>query len=219
MALLIEPHHHINLMGVLDEAFRLRRKVFVEGMGWKIPGDDGIRDCDQFDDEYATHLLSFAPDGRVAGYLRILPGDRPMLITEVFADTLDMKPAPRGPNVREDSRLCTSLELTDKAVRMQVQQDIHVSHLEYCISRGVETVIVYTSMKWIANTARTGLEIEMLGTPRMVDGELCAPACFHITDDVKALVKQAYGDNIGFLQDPDKNPSLLDQYGQVNVAA
>lgn len=47
-------HHYREEMG---QAFRLRHQVFVKEMGWhNLASADG-REIDQFDNEYAVHML------------------------------------------------------------------------------------------------------------------------------------------------------------------
>lgn len=58
-------------------AWRLRYRVFLEGLGWEIPSSDGL----EWDglDEAAEHLAVLR-DGRMLAYLRLLPASGPTLI-------------------------------------------------------------------------------------------------------------------------------------------
>jgi len=51
----------------MDQAYRLRHKVFVEEMGWKNMAKPDGREMDQFDTKHAVNML-YIEGGNVLGY-------------------------------------------------------------------------------------------------------------------------------------------------------
>src|SRR5579884_4390120 len=66
----------------MEQAYRLRHRVFVDELGWtELAKQDG-REVDQFDNKYAVHML-YVERGKVLGYQRMLPSTRPHLLSEI----------------------------------------------------------------------------------------------------------------------------------------
>jgi predicted GNAT family N-acyltransferase len=56
----------------MEQAYRLRHRIFVEEMKWSDLAKPDGREIDQFDDEHAVHML-YVESGKVLGYQRMLP--------------------------------------------------------------------------------------------------------------------------------------------------
>ena len=70
---------------LLDEAMRLRHKVFVEEKGWsRLRRPDG-RDIDEFDTPATVYHVAVV-NGEVAGTQRFNPTMGPHLLSEVHPD-------------------------------------------------------------------------------------------------------------------------------------
>ena len=57
MAIVIRPQHRHAFTGLLDQMYRLRHRVFIERLGWKLD-TDGIKEIDQFDDGASLYFAS-----------------------------------------------------------------------------------------------------------------------------------------------------------------
>src|SRR5262249_24861987 len=90
----------------MDQAYRLRHKVFVEEMGWKHLSKPDGREIDQFDTKYAVNMLYI--EGReVLGYQRLLPSTRPHLLSDVIPQLCEVE-RPVGAHIGEVSRHCVA---------------------------------------------------------------------------------------------------------------
>ena len=68
---------------LLDRAFQLRSKVFVERLNWPLHVDDKLREIDQFDTRMTGYFLVLR-NGDVAATARVLPAEQPSLLYNVF---------------------------------------------------------------------------------------------------------------------------------------
>ncbi len=67
----------------LEEYFRVRHEIYVEERKWEeLRRPDGL-ERDQFDTDDATYLMAIDRD-RVVGGVRLVPTDRPTLLSDVF---------------------------------------------------------------------------------------------------------------------------------------
>jgi len=90
----------------MDQAYRLRHKVFVEEMGWKNMAKPNGREMDQFDTKHAVNML-YIECGNVLGYQRLLPSTRPHLLSEVMPELCEVE-RPIGAHIWEISRHCVA---------------------------------------------------------------------------------------------------------------
>ncbi|MEA1652617.1 acyl-homoserine-lactone synthase [Nitrospirillum sp. BR 11164] len=86
---------------LLAQAWRLRHRVFREGLGWDVASVD-LLEFDGFDRK-AWHCAALL-GGRMVGYWRALPTTEPYLLERDFPMLLGDRPAPRSPGVWEISR-------------------------------------------------------------------------------------------------------------------
>ena len=88
----------------LNEAFKLRDKIFIEEKGWLGLENEAGRERNRFDDEHAVHML-YLEGGKVIGYQRMLPTTRPHLLSDVMPELCDGE-RPVGPQIWEWTRYC-----------------------------------------------------------------------------------------------------------------
>src|ERR1700761_2926977 len=89
MSLLISPRHHHRFRTVLEDSFRLRREVFVDGLGWSLPHADRTAqtglEYDDFDGDAASYLVNLNSAGRVMAAVRITPSTEPNVSCDSLA--------------------------------------------------------------------------------------------------------------------------------------
>lgn len=82
---------------------RYRHSVFVEALGWCLPGRDGLEQ-DEFDCDSTVYV--FAQDGeqRIVAFARLLPTTRPYPLAQLFPEILDGRAPPSCADTWELSR-------------------------------------------------------------------------------------------------------------------
>jgi acyl-homoserine lactone synthase len=124
----------------MEQAFRLRHKVFVEEMGWTDLAKPDGREIDQFDNKYAVHLL-YIERGQVLGYQRMLPSTRPHLLSDVMPSLCDGD-RPVGPHIWECTRHCVARGHREKGrVASPIANAILSGMVEWGMENGVTTAI------------------------------------------------------------------------------
>jgi N-acyl-L-homoserine lactone synthetase len=83
---------------------RYRHRVFVQHLGWSLPGASGHTEWDCYDRPDTVYVLALSAAGSLCGCARLLPTTRPYLLAEVFPQLLDGRPAPHDKNTWELSR-------------------------------------------------------------------------------------------------------------------
>lgn len=154
----------------MDQAFRLRHRVFVEEKGWtELTREDG-RETDRFDDEHVVHML-FIADGRVIGYQRMLPSIRPHLLTEVLSDLCEGT-QPVGPNIWEWTRYCVEAGHRERGRMLSPVANALLSGIvEWGLDQGVDTIIIEMNPLWLLRLVQLHFKVTPLGLPRIIGGE------------------------------------------------
>ena len=154
----------------LDQAFRLRHKVFVEEKGWEdLRREDG-REIDRFDDEHAIHML-FIDESRVVGYQRLLPSTRPHLLSDVLPDLCEGT-RPIGENIWEWTRYCVEPRYRERGRLLSPVANALLSGIvEWGLERDIDTIIVEMNPLWLLRLVQFHFKVTPLGLPRVIGGE------------------------------------------------
>ncbi|MDX8457887.1 acyl-homoserine-lactone synthase [Mesorhizobium humile] len=155
----------------MEQAFRLRHKVFVEERGWsELRREDG-REIDRFDNEHAVHMLFMDDDGRVIGYQRLLPSTKPHLLSEVLSSLCEVD-RPVGPNIWEWTRYCVEAGHRERGRMLSPVANTLLSGIvEWGVHNGVDTIIIEMNPLWLLRLVQLHFRVTPLGLPRIISGE------------------------------------------------
>jgi len=110
MILFIDPGNRAQHHDALDQYFTLRKKVFVDRLGWVEGRDDG-RETDRFDEMFNVYVLYVDEEtGKVVGGVRLMPTTSDTLLHSVWPDMLDNRRDYRSPRMWEATRFCVDDE-------------------------------------------------------------------------------------------------------------
>jgi acyl-homoserine lactone synthase len=170
----------------MDQAFRLRHKIFVDERGWvELTREDG-RDIDRFDDEHAVHML-FIEEGRVVGYQRMLASTRPHLLSHVLPRLCEGE-QPVGPNIWEWTRYCVEASRRERGrILSPVANALLSGIVEWGLECSVDTMIIEMNPLWMLRLVQLHFRVVPLGRPQIIQGEetLAVTASF----DARTLAK------------------------------
>lgn len=107
MALLMMGHQLKEQPALRDAMYRLRHKLFVEELKWKLTSQDGM-EFDQFDRDDTIYIL-YLDEGEILACFRLLPTTKPHLLSDVFHSIAEGY-TPSGPHIWELSRYCFNNE-------------------------------------------------------------------------------------------------------------
>lgn len=160
---------------IMDGAYRLRHRIFVEKMGWSALRKPDGREIDQFDTEDALNFVGWE-DGAVYCYSRLLPTTKPHLLSEVYPEILDGAEVPSGPDIYEWTRTCVAPERRDSKMGIdRTARMLFTGVAEACVQLGIRALTVETDPLWITRFLELGWRARPLALPRNYDGEPLVP--------------------------------------------
>ena len=170
MLLVVTAQNAEEYRAELDQAFRLRHRVFVEDKGWTdLRREDG-REIDRFDDEHAVHML-FTVEDRVVGYQRMLPSTRPHLLSEVLSGLCEGE-RPAGDNIWEWTRYCVEPQFRERGRMLSPVANALLSGIvEWGLGSGVDTIIIEMNPLWLLRLVQLHFRVTPLGLPKVIGGE------------------------------------------------
>ena len=212
MALVIRPHHRPVFTDLLDQMYRLRRRVFVERLGWKLD-TDGVHEIDQFDAGGCAHLVALDSEGRVRATSRFTPSLQPNVTSDVLQAQMGCE-FPRADHIVEISRHCVDPDL-DEDTRKTILLDIRVSQGELAQKHGWTHSLGVSYDRHIQPWIRSGLRIEILGAPFKFPGDSEYSFGWMVSRNTEQpnAVLDLMGTSPRRLQDPDEDPGLIARYG------
>ena len=178
--------------GVAAAMHRDRKRVFVDTLGWKVPVIDGEFEVDQFDDEHATYLVvaDHTDPRRHLGSVRLLPSNRPHILGDIFPELCEGT-VPRGPDVMEITRLCIAPDAGGVRAGMQVRRQLAIGLTEFALLHDIATYTLVCVVPHLPQVLAVGWDVEPLGLPVPIDGQMLCAARVNITPATLSLLRQS----------------------------
>jgi acyl-homoserine lactone synthase len=163
-----ENEHHYR--DEMEQAFRLRHRVFVEQSGWRALAKPDGREIDQFDNEHAVHML-YIEHGKVLGYQRMLPTTRPHLLSEVMPELCEVEHPVRA-DIWEWTRFCVERGRREKGNAVcPITNMLLMAVVEWGMECGISRLIVETNPTWLLRMIQLHFRLTQLGLPRTMEGQ------------------------------------------------
>lgn len=155
---------------LFDTMHKDRKRVFVDTLNWNI-AHDGVREADQFDNDAADYLiLRDTTSGQHLGSVRLLPTTGRHLLNDVFSYLCE-GPVPRGPHIREITRLVVSPDVPVRD-RLMVRNMLGRAMIEFGLLQGVRKYTAVCDFDFLTQLLSSGWHITPLGLPQFVEGSL-----------------------------------------------
>lgn len=164
---------------ILDQIFRLRRKVFVEELGWRQFDVDGVYEKDKYDDSHAIHLASLTSDERVVGYCRLYPTALPHMLSEVFASYVDGA-VPQRSDIFELTRAAVAPPYR----KQKIWEEVFLGAHEFCEMHGAIAMTSFIRTLRLPYFQAAGMRITPLGLPADCNGESLAAVTLEVSERV-----------------------------------
>lgn len=192
MVVLVSSENRTQYRALLGEMHHDRKRVFVDKLRWNVPVRDDLYEIDEFDTDEALYLIAADPHtGKHMASVRLLPTDRPHLMSEVFKHLCDGE-VPSGPDIWEMTRLCTAPEVPS-AIAPFVRGRLLLSLFELALEQGITRVTAVCHLKFLSTLLSVGWDCEPLGLPREVDGEVAGAILIHVNADALAILRDRFG--------------------------
>jgi acyl-homoserine lactone synthase len=173
-------------------------------MGWEdIRRDNGL-EIDQFDHDDAIHHLAFR-NGDLAGYQRMLPTERPYLLSTVLRDLCE-GPFPCGRNVWELTRYAVAKPWREgRRGVSSVGSELIAGFIEWGQCAGVDEVIIEFEPMWVLRALQLGFLVRPLGYQRTYGRQQVVAAVLKFTPETLRTVRRYRGENSPVLQIAETN--------------
>lgn len=153
---------------LLEKAWRLRHRIFVEEMGWSAIAREDGREIDEFDDEHAIHLLAM-DEGELVGYSRLLPTTRPYVLSTHLPELCE-GPPPSAPHIVEWSRIGVADRARTSGRRLNpTALAILTAIVEWGLPRGIRGFVSEMPTSWLLRLLQLHIHALPLGLPRVID--------------------------------------------------
>lgn len=189
---LVDRSNRSSYQDQIEQHYRIRHQIYVEGRGWhELRRPDG-REIDQFDTSDATYLLGISPDGNVVAGSRFVPTLKPHLMSEVFPQVARGAP-PRGEDIFEWTRIFVVPALLAKGRASIAAGRVYCAILEFCLARRIRQLSIVCEPYWHARLERLGWNPQRLGdTVQSNDGPIIG-LLVHMTPTALERTRLFYG--------------------------
>lgn len=205
---IVTPENEHMYRDEMEQAYRLRHKVFVEEKGWKELAKPDGREIDQFDTKYAVHMLCIEK-GRVLGYQRLLPTTRPHLLSDVTPELCEGE-RPVGAHIWEWTRFCVAPRHREKGqVLGRVANALGSGLVEWGLECGVSKLVIELEPAQLLPLVQLHFQPMPLGLPKKLSGH--DVVAFTLTFDGRTLarLRELRGNRRRALAESFDRPALL----------
>ncbi|WP_045024804.1 acyl-homoserine-lactone synthase [Rhizobium nepotum] len=193
MYLLVQAHEYHKHIDLLDQSFRLRKKVFADRLGWDV-SVAGPHERDRFDDLHPAYLIWCDDDrSKLYGSVRLMPTTGPTLLYDVFRETFPNACDLVAPGIWEGTRMCIDEETVARDFPdMRPDRAFCLLLLALCevaLDNGIDTLISNYEPHMRRLYKRAGAEFDELGR---ADGYGRFPVCcgvFEVSQRVRAQMR------------------------------
>ncbi len=178
MYLLVQAHEYHKHMELLDQSFRLRKRVFADRLGWDV-SVSGNRERDPYDELHPAYLMWCDEDHRqLYGSVRLMPTTGPTLLYDVFRKTFPDACDLVAPGIWEGTRMCVDEDAIARDFpEMRLDRAFCLLLLALCetaLAHGIHTMISNYEPHMRRVYQKAGAELDELGRS---DGYGRFPVC------------------------------------------
>lgn len=188
MFTVIQPHEYRDNRSILNQMFRLRKRVFFDKLGWDVTVS-GEFERDAYDDIDPVYLIwTDTSRSRLYGCIRLLPTTGPTLLRDVFHDTFPDAAALLSPSIWEGTRMCIDEDLLSADLpEISPNRALALLLLGLCecaLHHGIRTLISNYEPHMQRIYRQAGAEFEELGRSSAHGRRPVCCAAFEVSDRV-----------------------------------
>lgn len=179
MLYLVDRRNRAEFSSQLEEMFRIRHSIYVDGRGWTAIARPDRREIDQFDTEDAIYLLGLGPAGEVQSGVRLLPTTGPHLMRDVFSHTVTWGQVPSDRRIYEMTRYFVWGDLRGE-VRRRAVNEVLCGIVEYAVARRLTHISVVCDTFFLPRFLDGGWKLHHLGLPTEYPEGICASVLLEV---------------------------------------
>jgi acyl-homoserine lactone synthase len=165
-------HLHADLM---EKVYLFRHRFFVDYMKWEAIRKPDGREIDQFDYPECVHIVGLFED-RVVSYSRLLPTEKPHLLSHIYPEMLDGEKEPVGPSIFEWTRCAVDPSMREgRKGADPTTIGMYLGVTEACLALGITALHVQTHPMLLTRMIELGWKCQPLSLPKEYDGKQVVP--------------------------------------------
>jgi acyl homoserine lactone synthase len=155
---------------IIEDMHGMRARIFAGRLGWDVKCRNNL-EYDEFDLLSPTYLLVVLDTGKLAGSVRLLPGDGPTMLDTVFPQLLARGALHGHRAMIESSRFCvdTSGEPAHDAGVHNVTRTLFAGIIEWGLMNGYTELATATDVRLERLLRRCGWPMQRLGMPCLIN--------------------------------------------------
>jgi acyl-homoserine lactone synthase len=205
---IVTPENQHLFRDEMEQAYRLRYRVFVEEKKWTDLAKSDGREIDQFDNEHAVHML-YVEDGKVLGYQRMLPSTRPHLLSDVLPQLCEDE-RPVGDHIWEWTRYCVEAAHRERGRALSPVANALLSGIvEWGLESGVSSIIIQMNPLWLLRLVQLHFRTMPLGLPQRIGDEDVVAVTASFDHRTLARLQEMRGNGRRVLAAPNRAPQRL----------
>jgi acyl homoserine lactone synthase len=221
MYVLVQAHTYETHGNLLEQSFKLRKRVFADRLNWKVDVTDQS-ERDAYDDLNPTYLIWCDETGSTLyGSVRLMPTTGPTLLYDVFRDTFPSACDLVAPTIWEGTRMCVDEEAIARDMpRLKPERAFCLLLLALCevaVQNGIETLISNYEPHMKRVYERAGAELDELGR---ADGYGRFPVCcgaFEVSPRIHAKMRAKLQVYEG-LYDRQRSQGIVERHEELALA-
>jgi acyl-homoserine lactone synthase len=177
---------------IFEDLFRLRHEIYIVRRKWGALRHEGGLEKDGYDNSDAVYLIGFSADGKVNCGLRLLP----TTVNHLFRDHfLHLAPLglPQGEHVYELTRFFVATTRVPPRHRQRLIAILGAALFEYCLPRGIETIICVTDAFLIPTMQSLHWRPRPLGLPSKYPEGTAVGVAIEISEETLDRLRATHG--------------------------
>jgi acyl homoserine lactone synthase len=146
----------------LQQAYRLRHRVFAETLGWVPPTEDG-KEMDMYD-LWGVTVGLFGYDGTLLGMARLLPPSGKFMLENEFGALLHKGYAIRkGPDTAEITRLAINPDIRDAKLSTRIMRGVLKGIYQWAVENKIRYYYLEVEHRFLRALRMLGFPCEPVG--------------------------------------------------------
>lgn len=177
----------------LEQMYRIRHRIYVDGRGWGALRRDDGREIDEFDTPDAVYLLGLDECCEVTGGTRLIPTTRPHLMRNVFAHAVSLGTIPDSESVYEWTRYFLASEPAGRTTRRRQAGELLCAMFEFGLAQGLTHFSLVCDTFFLPMFHEARWNIRLLGAPTPYDEGTCIALLFEVSHEALLSTREVRG--------------------------
>jgi acyl-homoserine lactone synthase len=174
-----------------NRIYAFRHAYFVEHLRWEGCRQADCRERDRFDGPDSFHVLG-EKGTEILAYARLLPTTRPHLLSHLYPEILQGRPAPTGRRIYEWTRHAVALRMRESAMATAFSNVVSGAVAYAAEALDLEGLLVQLHPALIERLTETGWDAEPLALPVKYEGSSLVPVYARLTDQTLQIAQAAF---------------------------